>query len=140
MTSVLSFSVLKTKKQKNGKTKIDFRFIVFRCNNEKKWKNENRLPFCFSFNYEKTKKRKNEIDFRFIVFRFNYEKTKNGKTEIDFRFIVFRFMYEKTKKTKTNIDFRFIVFVSLIRACVANVDIKMFRLCTPGGGGGQSSE
>ena len=54
---------LKYEKTKNGKTKIDFRFIVFR------------------FKYEKTKNGKTKIDFRFIVFRFNYDQSI-GKNKI----------------------------------------------------------
>ena len=59
MTSVLSFFLLCTRKHKNGKTKIDFRFIFLR------------------FLYEQTHENgKTTNDFIFIDFPFMYENTQ----------------------------------------------------------------
>ena len=73
-----------TQKTKNGKTKNDFRFIVF--------------PFM----YEKAQKRKTKIDFRSIVFPFIYKqthKTEKQKRLPFYRFLV-NFQRTDTKKGK----------------------------------------
>ena len=80
-------------------------------------------------------KRKLTSVLLFFVLTTKNQKTGKRKSTSVLSFFVLCTEKNK-KKTKTKIDFRFIVFVSLIRACVANVDIKMFRLCMPGGGGG----
>ena len=81
-------------------------------------------------------KRKLTSVLLFFVLTTKNQKTGKRKSTSVLSFFV---LCAEKKKTKTKIDFRFIVFVSLIRACVANVDIKMFRLSTRGGGGGEGS-
>ena len=91
MTSVLSFFLLCTRKHKNGKTKIGFRFIILPFNYKQTHKTEKRkstslLSFLGVWK-NRHKKRKNISRLPFSRFSF-YEgsNTKNGKMILDFRF------------------------------------------------------
>ena len=122
MTSVLSFFVFskeetqKTKNEirlpfyrfsfyvqtntKNGKTKNDFRFIVFLFMYEKtqKRKNKNRLPFyLFSFFVRTNTKNEKRQMTSFLSFFLLCTKThKNIQTETDYRSIVFLCKYDQS--------------------------------------------
>ena len=98
MTSVLSlfvFSKEETQKTKNEIRLPFYRFSFYVQTNTKNGKTKNDFRFIvFPFMYEKTQKRKNKNRLPFYLFSFFVRtNTKNGKTTNDFLFIVFPFMY-----------------------------------------------
>ena len=95
MTSVLSFFLLCARKHKNGKTKIDFRFMFVR------------------FLYEQTQKTEKRQMTSFLSFFLLRTKThENIQTDIDFPSIVFRCKYDQSVKERTgyNLIFRLYIF------------------------------
>ena len=110
LTSVSSFFVFSKEETQKTKNEIPlpfYRFSIYVQRNTKKGKTKNDFRFIvFPFMYEKTKKRKNKNRLPFYLFSFFVRtNTKNGKTTNDFLFIVFPFIllscFYVLKQTKT---------------------------------------